>query len=49
MYAWEFTFIQKIDDIRQKEISLLRRNANLMAVGTAVAYHSQAIVSGSVL
>lgn len=45
MYAWEFAFIQKVEHIRQKEVQLLRKNATLMAIGTAVAYHSQYIVS----
>lgn len=44
MYAWEFTFIQKIDQIRQKEVELLRKNALLNAIGTSVAYHSQSVV-----
>ncbi|XP_053388123.1 multidrug resistance-associated protein 1-like isoform X2 [Mercenaria mercenaria] len=41
MYAWEYTFIQKIQDIRKKEIEYLRKNATLMAISTSVANHSQ--------
>jgi hypothetical protein len=45
MYAWEFRFIEKINEIREKEIYYLKKNAMLMALSTSVANHSQYIVS----
>ncbi|KAL4236836.1 hypothetical protein ACF0H5_005222 [Mactra antiquata] len=44
MYAWEFTFIQRINDIRKIEEKKLIQNAVLMAIGSSVANHCQFIV-----
>ena len=44
MYAWEYTFMKKVKEIREKEIGFLKQNATLMAISTAIANHSPFMV-----
>ncbi|KAH3867977.1 hypothetical protein DPMN_031113 [Dreissena polymorpha] len=49
MYAWEYTFIKKVDEVRVREIRLLKKNAYLMAIGTSLANHSQFLIHFTII